>query len=221
MVPALRVIGNLLSGEDSVTIKVIEAGALPALKGLLLSDRQGIRKEACWSLSNILAGTVEQIQQTIEEDIIPIVLHLLSVDRFDIKKEAAWCIANAVSGANHGQIIYFVAHNCIPALCTLLKFQDIELIDMTLDAFYKTLKTGKKIESEKNMPFNPYAHQIMEYGGLDTLESEAINSRNETVLKKARKIVDTFFKNTESDVGNFADQTEYSFNVSNQDTYDL
>jgi importin subunit alpha-6/7 len=53
--PALRSVGNIVSGNAVHTQAVIDAGALPLLEQLLHSNRKNIRKEACWAFSNIAA----------------------------------------------------------------------------------------------------------------------------------------------------------------------
>ena len=45
--PALRSVGNIVTGDDLQTQVVIASGALPALLSLLSSPKDGIRKEAC------------------------------------------------------------------------------------------------------------------------------------------------------------------------------
>lgn len=55
--PALRSVGNIVTGDDLQTQVVITSGALPALLSLLSSQKEGIRKEACWTISNITAGS--------------------------------------------------------------------------------------------------------------------------------------------------------------------
>jgi importin subunit alpha-6/7 len=56
VVPALRTLGNIVSGDDSQTQAVVDANVLPALTGLLANSKKNIRKETCWMLSNIAAG---------------------------------------------------------------------------------------------------------------------------------------------------------------------
>lgn len=61
-VPALRVIGNILSSPDkSVTSVPIDAGALPAFADCLAHPKQIMRKEAAWSLANVTAESSERI----------------------------------------------------------------------------------------------------------------------------------------------------------------
>ena len=63
LVPALRTVGNIVTGDDMQTQIVINCGALPCLLNLLqTSHKKSIKKEACWTISNITAGTKDQIQ---------------------------------------------------------------------------------------------------------------------------------------------------------------
>ncbi|XP_076881458.1 importin subunit alpha-1b-like isoform X2 [Bidens hawaiensis] len=107
LVPALRTVGNIVTGDDLQTQHIIERGALPCLLSFLThSYKKSIKKEACWAISNITAGNKEQIQAVIEAGLIAPLVFLLQNAEFDIKKEAAWAISNATSGGTNEQIKY-------------------------------------------------------------------------------------------------------------------
>ena len=55
--PAMRAAANILTGTDTATQAVLDAGFLRALPALLMSPKMQLRKEVCWALSNITAGT--------------------------------------------------------------------------------------------------------------------------------------------------------------------
>jgi importin subunit alpha-1 len=59
--PALRTIGNFVTGDDVQTAAVLNVGVLPCLHAMLSSPKKGIRKEACWTVSNITAGNRQQV----------------------------------------------------------------------------------------------------------------------------------------------------------------
>ena len=96
--PALRTVGNIVTGDDLQTQIIINFSALPCLHALLGNPKKGIRKEACWTISNITAGNKDQIQSVIDSNIVPPLVQLLNSAEFDIRKEAAWAISNATSG---------------------------------------------------------------------------------------------------------------------------
>ncbi|MCI16442.1 importin subunit alpha-1-like, partial [Trifolium medium] len=60
--PAVRTVGNIVTGDDMQTQRIIDLKALPLLLNLLIHNENDIKKEACWTISNITAGNDEQIQ---------------------------------------------------------------------------------------------------------------------------------------------------------------
>lgn len=115
--PALRTVGNLVTGSDAQTQVVIDAGALPLLKQLLDSTRQGVRKEAMWALSNVAAGTSGQIQAMLDEPgLMVMVLEKLLDDAFEVQKEAIWLVQNALVKSSAEQVDAIVQCNVLTVL---------------------------------------------------------------------------------------------------------
>lgn len=131
--PALRTVGNIVTGDDTQTQTIINLGALAALLTLLSHPKKGIRKETCWTISNITAGNSTQIQAIIDAGFIPPLIQLLANAEFDIKKEVAWAISNATSGGTREQVRYLVEQGCIKPLCDLLSCSDTRIINITLE----------------------------------------------------------------------------------------
>merc|ERR1712107_345106 len=77
--PALRAVGNVVTGDEHQTQVIIQSGALPLLHDLLSHTKNTIRKESCWTISNITAGTKEQIQEIINNNLIPPVISVFKV----------------------------------------------------------------------------------------------------------------------------------------------
>ena len=63
LVPALRIIGNIVTGNDEQTQAVLDCNVLEPLCALAKSTNPQIRKEVCWAISNITAGNSIQIQK--------------------------------------------------------------------------------------------------------------------------------------------------------------
>lgn len=78
VVPALRTLGNLVTGDDIQTEQVLSSGLLTHLPKILDAPRQSLVKEALWTYSNITAGTQSQIQQVIDSGCLGRVSELLS-----------------------------------------------------------------------------------------------------------------------------------------------
>jgi hypothetical protein len=103
----LRVIGNILSGDENQTQQVLDSSILPIFHKLLIqSNRLDFKKEICWSISNITAGSTEQLQIVLNSNILNdiISLGLNSRTSPDLLKECIFCISNATHLATNEQM---------------------------------------------------------------------------------------------------------------------
>lgn len=163
--PALRAVGNIVTGNDEQTEEVLNQGALPRLKGLLQNEKVGIRKEACWTISNITAGNVSQIEKVIRENLIGAVLTHLESSVFEIRKEACWAISNATAGGNAEQIKYLVSKGAVKKLVTIVGFGNQKTIRVALEGLENILKSG---EDAVDHGANPYVGYMQECRGFET-----------------------------------------------------
>ncbi|KAH7676484.1 Importin subunit alpha protein [Dioscorea alata] len=201
LIPALRTVGNIVTGDDVQTQYIINHQALPCLLNLLTHNhKKSIKKEACWTVSNITAGNKEQIQAVISAEIIGPLVHLLQTAEFDIKKEAAWAISNATSGGTHEQIKYLVSQGCIKPLCDLLVCPDPRIVTVCLEGLENILKVG---EAEKNLgasgDVNIYAQMIDDAEGLEKIENLQSHDNTE-IYEKAVKILETYWLEEEDEM---------------------
>ncbi|KAK6120158.1 hypothetical protein DH2020_046064 [Rehmannia glutinosa] len=185
LIPALRTVGNIVTGDDTQTQVIIENRALPCLLNLLTQNhKKSIKKEACWTISNITAGNRDQIQAVIDAGIISPLVLLLQNAEFEIKKEAAWAISNATSGGTNDQIKFLVREGCIKPLCDLLICPDPRIVTVCLEGLENILKVG---EAEKNQgntgDVNVFAQMI----------DDAKSHDNNEIYEKAVKILETYW----------------------------
>jgi len=195
-VPALRTIGNIVTGDDRQTQAMLEQKPLPALLGTLSCQRKSLRKETCWTVSNVTAGTPQQIQQVIDANLIPPLVNILKEDQFDVQKEAAWAISNITSGGTEMHTRFLVSQAALPAMCSMLKCGDPKMIMVILDAIDNILKVGKQ-DSSVNED-NSYCDLVEECGGLDQLE-DLQRHENEEIYEKSVKILQEYFESEEDD----------------------
>ena len=200
--PALRSVGNIVTGDDVQTQIIINCGSLPALLSLLGSQKDGIRKEACWTISNVTAGNSTQIQAVIDANIIPPLINLLSNGDFKTRKEACWAISNATSGGlqKPEQIRYLVECGCIKPLCDLLACPDNKIIQVALDGLENILKVGdmdkEASEDPSDQNVNHFALHIEEAGGMEKIH-DCQNNINEEIYMKAFNIIGKYFSDEE------------------------
>eukprot|EP00798_Chlamydomonas_sp_ICE-L_P008290 gene8290-1560_t len=233
LVPALRTVGNIVTGNDMQTQAVIGCGVLPRLLSLLMTNhKKSIKKEACWTISNITAGTKDQIQAVIDHNLIPPLISMLSTAEFDIKKEAAWAVSNATSGGTVEQISLLVETGCIKPLCELLAVNDARIVTVALEGLENILKLLvvkdaiivtmslegpenilKVGETLKKMPgssgLNPFVQLIEDAEGLDKIESLQ-DHPNEDLYEKAVHMLETYFDVDDGEDQNLAPQMDSS-----------
>ena len=75
--PALRALGNIVTGSDEQTQVVLENDILRCFEPLLRHARSSIQKEAAWTISNITAGQPSQIKAVIDAGLIPAVIDIM------------------------------------------------------------------------------------------------------------------------------------------------
>jgi len=197
--PALRTVGNIVTGDDNQTQVVINNPALPQLLALLSNVKKAIRKEACWTISNITAGSVEQIEAVIKNNLFQPVIHLLQRGEFDVKKEAAWAVSNATSGGSAEQIRYLVTLDVIPSLCDLFNSNNIKVIMVALEGLENILKVGEadKVQTHGR---NLFAEKVEECGGLDLLESlQTVDMVGDEIYERLILIIRKFFGGEQDD----------------------
>ncbi|CAL8102364.1 unnamed protein product [Calicophoron daubneyi] len=189
--PGLRVVGNLVIGDDDQTQEVIEAGLLSFVPALLNHEKSAVVKEACWMVSNITAGNVIQIQAVINHNIIPVVLEIIRKGEFRIQKEACWVISNIINGGSPDQCAYLLNQEVLGALCALLTVSDSKVIIMVLEALRKLFEV-----SEQYGQLESACIQLETCGGLDKLE-ELQDHNNEKVYQLAYSFIEKYFNDAE------------------------
>ena len=189
VVPALRTLGNIVSGDDKQTQTVIEANVLTALVPLLSHEKKNIRKETCWLLSNIAAGTPAQLTLLMNTpQLIPRVLEQLSSSaEWDVRKEACWIVSNLSSVCENGLIHHkLVEYGVIAPLCELLSTSDVKVLLVAMDALDCILKMG----GESNLL--RYTQLVDEAGGIELLE-HLQEHEEPSVYQKTVSIIETYF----------------------------
>lgn len=127
--PALRVVGNFVSGSDTMTQAIIDTNILSTVIPKLLDrNNTSVTKEACWVLSNILAGTPEQVQAVVNAKLIPRIVRCLLEGEFKVKEEAAWALSNLCHSGNHIQIYEMVKCHVLSAAAQFLNLRKVDFI---------------------------------------------------------------------------------------------
>jgi importin subunit alpha-1 len=192
--PALRAIGNIVTGDDSVTQHVVDIGVLGSLKSLLSSPKQAIQKEACWAVSNITAGTLPQIRAVYENQIFPILIHILANSEPKTKREACWALCNATSCFETAPDIirYLVSERIIPPLCAMLRTSDSKILQVAMDGIENILQVGEQDAIHREDGINQYAAEVEDVGAMDDLY-ELQSHYDSNIYLKSKAVIEKFF----------------------------
>lgn len=206
--PALRAVGNILTGSNEQTQAVLNMGALQPLFNLVNSSKRTLRKEACWAISNIAAGTPEQIQLLLANKGMSNLYSILlgksipgnansgnsgGEANFDLKKEIAWIFANISSCCSEQQLKSMDPKILISALCANLKIKEAKLIALSLLGIKRILDLFNDSNNE-----NVVADYIEEIGGVETIEDLQSHTKYE-VYQTASDIIAQYFFDDEDD----------------------
>mmetsp|Transcript_14941 Transcript_14941/g.22613 ORF Transcript_14941/g.22613 Transcript_14941/m.22613 type:complete len:593 (+) Transcript_14941:64-1842(+) len=186
--PALRCVGNIVSGDDVHTEEVVNAGGLTSLLSLLRSSQKTtIQKEVCWALSNITAGNATQIGAFINAGGLQAIMTVLTSGmRFEVQKEALWALSNMTSGGTPAHLRQAIKQGIVPVLCSKLNVSDPQVLLVILEGLENLLRIGLQ------KPPNLVANMVEQSGGLDFIESLQSHSSNQ-VYTKAASILQTYF----------------------------
>ncbi|KAJ4462539.1 putative Importin subunit alpha-1a [Paratrimastix pyriformis] len=199
-VPALKCIGNILSGDERCTQAVLDNGPLPSLRAMFTNPDTSIRKGAVFAVSNITAGTVAQIQAVLDAGMLADLLGFLEmVDDPETKSHAIWALRNAASGGSPAQIHMMVEAGLIRAFVRLLGSPMIlsrpKLQRVILVALQDVLKSGNSLARVHQQDGREYVRQLIgadavsvlrrlvEVGSSDYDDGESITTLAQTLLR--------------------------------------
>lgn len=191
--PALRALGNVVTGSDVQTQAVLDAGALVPLRSLLRHPKANLQKEAAWAVSNITAGTEHQIQAVVDAGLIEPLIEVLATGDARSQKEAAWAVTNLTSGGSLDHVVYALQAGVLPPVCDLLSAQDPKTLLVALDAIRNLLVAGDRLKERERVCL-----MIEEAGGLDKIEALQRHENSE-VYRVSLSIVEEYFTDETED----------------------
>jgi len=193
VVPTLRAVGNIVSGEDVYTDHAVSKGVVPILGQLLSHENKRIRKEAAWTLSNISAGTLEQMESIIKCGVSSIMIRRFPLEIYDVKKELLWSFKNATSTCATPHILQFYKEGLMQALSQVLPVfkQSMEELRALLQTLDKMLQAGHALRDTGLC--NPVANTAEECGLIDHLETLQYHE-NQGIYQLASHMLKTHFQ---------------------------
>jgi importin subunit alpha-6/7 len=193
--PPIRIVGNLLTGNDVLTERMISLGCIDFLGRHLNSPYKTIRRESTWGLSNIAAGTLSQVVVLAQSPVFPKVCELVKDPDVDVAREATWTISNCISGSDIDNCIKLLNCGVMDALLYVLANQsEPTFLQIALEGLKQLFIHGETIKNLTNQ--NPIITAFNGKGGIDHLE-RLQEHKDESVYKAITDILEKFYNVTE------------------------
>ncbi|CAG9326232.1 unnamed protein product [Blepharisma stoltei] len=189
--PALRVIGNILLGDELQTQTIIDYGVIDQLVPLVNSQNKLLKKDAAWCISNICSGSVSQAEAILAHAGIASIVALLRDPDFSIKLEACYIFVNSTNRANSNLIINLLQYELIEELCQLIDHQDSRIVILSLQTIWNILKHSKAYMIFHNENTDRALPRLDEVGGISKIESLQ-GHRNYDIYQKATEVIKEF-----------------------------
>jgi len=213
-IPALRTLGNILTGNDSQAQYLLNLGLIDHLSNLMYSHNREIRKEVLWCFSNIAAGSVEQVCLLSEHPCMSSIISSTSDPDNEVKREALWTIANM--GPIHQQSLLerLLSLRVLEALVQVLDLNDAALLLVAMEGIARVLKSAVDFQ-DKAAETNDVAVLFENLEGTTKLESLQSHPSMK-VYEKSVEIIGQFFGLIEvtdenKEVGNGVPQGGFQF----------
>jgi hypothetical protein len=190
LLPAVRVIGNCVSGSHAQTDAVIRAGFTERVGKLLHHPSKTVQKDACWAASNIAAGTEVQLNALLAAEplngIPKRIIEMAIYGNFDIRREAVYTISNILTTGQFHETKIMVQEDALKALSSSLELkQDSRMLIAAMEALETIFEYDAKFNQNYCVLFD-------EEKGIDKLEELQQHSIDE-VYEKASAIITLYF----------------------------
>ena len=111
--PALRTIGNILTGKQEHVAAALEAGALDNLVVLAKRGKSFLRKEIMWAMSNICADSEHAVGEFVRSDAFAITLSMCCDANPDVRREANFAVVNALTTGEGAHVLHMMGHESL------------------------------------------------------------------------------------------------------------
>jgi importin subunit alpha-1 len=178
--PALRALGNIVTGNDEETQTVLDLKGMVVFRELCSHPLKSIRKEACWSISNVAAGTKHQIQAILEHQVLQVLMERVMQDQYEVAKEATWAMSNMVSGGSFKQRQYLIDCGVAQAMVHMLSCQDQDVLGIAIDTMQSLCNVGRTLADNDDGGDNSVTQLIEACEGVNALEDiqDKVNEEN-------------------------------------------
>eukprot|EP00727_Mastigamoeba_balamuthi_P013369 m51a1_g8655 putative importin subunit alpha-2-like (1742) ;mRNA; r:44229-60225 len=189
MIPALRVLGNIVCASDEATQALLAKcpSLLPTLLALLrTNEHRAVLKEAAWVVSNVAASRAHG-QALLDAGFLGDLVRLVVGSQFEIRKEVAYALMNL--SVDRAAMIAAVDQGALAGFFALLRAApyDIEVAGMALSFIEMVLAA------------HPSGVRLVEEGGgIEAMETLQVHD-NEGLYAQASALIDRYYSSVPED----------------------
>lgn len=144
----VRVVGNILYGEDDERQEMIDAGVMPKLHTLMYDKNEFIKARASWAISNICVGTQRQLDLLFVNNLYRDMIKQFVEGSEDVQYEFAHGINCSLSKkrASKQQLEQILALDVIGVLCDALKtITELETLVIVIGTLRRLVRFNETI----------------------------------------------------------------------------
>lgn len=197
MSPIIRLLGNIVAGDNEQTEFVIQSGLLNNLNTIFYKCKNvrasRLRKEICWLLSNVTAGVDQHVQFVIDRNYCVLLIDAIANYEMFIRKEAAYALHNITCAPNSLKVVYSLLdmNVCIAIKkCLNAANNNTDVVCLLLDICVNLLESG--VEIKKNTNNNVVMDKFISSKLADAIE-DCQDFRSDKIAEKAYNIIMTYF----------------------------
>jgi len=202
LVPSLRTLGNICTGDEAQTDAVIRHPEFfEKLWNIIDHKKKAVRRETMWILSNIAAGNEKQRDQLFKS--FPFAEKLVSCienDLPEVQREALWVVFNALKQEVTSEFWLFWNAGLLRCYISILRMHQTDSPSLLkiLEGIYYMLNVGKKMAIENNTGSEENMVLVeLEKGEVLEKFDGLQDSDDEDICEIVRKIIQGFIPTIE------------------------
>ena len=193
VVPILKLIANILRGNEEITNTMIRRKVICFLKKFLSNRNSNVKKELCYALSLITSGTIDQNYELLKYDLLSQIKDLCYDSSTLVRKEALYVFINSCKKLDIKLTCQLIKSGLLEIYKDNLSYlHEKELVYLSLEGIELILSVGNEININ-----NPFSKFFSELGGIEAIENIISKLEDKVISNKCNKILDNFYINDE------------------------
>lgn len=197
LIPSLKLIGNILRGNEEITNTMLRRKVICFLKNFLSNRNTNVKMELCYALSHITSGTIDQNYELLKYDLFAQIKALCYDSNNLVRKEALYVFTNSCSKQDIKLTCQLIKSGVLEILKdNLFNLKEREILYIALEGIELILTVGNEINHN-----NPLSKFFSEVGGVEAIENIISKTEDKVISSKCYKILDNFYINDDFKMG--------------------